>query len=293
MSEKKHEEEQGRDVEINVGEVEVSVSPDAAADPQGSRKGKRDLFLPISILIAAVVIGGAVVFSALYHPAPAPVAANDGTAQAAAGQNGGAPGQAPAINTAVMTLASSDVILGDPNAKVTLIEYGDYQCPFCAEFFSQTEPQIIQNYVTNGKVRFVFRDLIVNDRTAQDHESHDSALAVACAADQGKFWAFHDAVYQATLKNEQLNPNGAENDGYLTRARFMGIAQSLGMNQTQFASCYDSGKYANAVQAQSNQATSFGVNATPTFYVNGQQIVGAQPYAAFQQALDAAVAAAK
>src|ERR1039458_9858901 len=113
-----------------------------------------DRFLPISILVAAVVIGGALVFTSFYK--------SGSPAGAGAVVNPGAAAQQPAVptnNTSVMVLGARDAVLGSASAPVTMIEYGDYQCPFCGtEFFAQTEPQIIQNYVNSGKVKFVFRD---------------------------------------------------------------------------------------------------------------------------------------
>lgn len=240
---------------------------------------RRDYFLPVSILVAGVVIAGAVVFATFYRgssPAPVP------SGQQAAGQQ-------PTANVAdIMKLGARDVVLGNADAPATIIEYGDYQCPYCTRFFSQTQPLLAANYINTGKAKLVFRDLIVNDRTAQDHESHNAALAAACSKDQGKFWQFHDALYQLEAKDEAANPQGSENNGNLNRAAFMNIAKTLGMDQNQFGSCYDSGKYTAQVQAESDQAAGYGISATPSFLVNGQPIVGAQPYATFQQAIEVA-----
>lgn len=238
---------------------------------------KRDYFLPVSIMVAGIIIAGAVVFAAFYKPGTPAVGANPSTQ----------PSTGPSTAD-IMKSQTGDVIMGSANAPVTLIEYGDYQCPYCAAFFSQTESSIVTNYVNTGKVKFIFRNLVVNDRTAANHESHNSALAVACAADQGKFWEFHDAIYSAEVKDEAANPSTAENNGNLTRTLFMSIAQTLGMDQGQFSSCFDSGKYNAQISQQSSQAITDGANATPTFFVNGQSIVGAQPYTNFQQAFASA-----
>ncbi len=278
MSEKHHQgEEEARDVEIDVGEVEVSVP----AEPE---KAKRDLFLPISILVAAVVIGGAVVFAALYHGGSAPGAGTAANAPQAAGNPAAAPAApAPAANTAVMTLGPRDAILGNPNATVTIVEYGDYQCPYCGMFFDQTEPQIVQNYVNTGKVRMVFRDF-----PFLGPESTAAANAAQCAEDQNKLWPYHNALYAA--KYADFTGGGKEDDGFFSRAEFLKLAQQVGLNMTQFTSCIDNTSDASIVAQEKANATAAGVNSTPTFFVNGQQIVGAQPYSAFQQALDSALA---
>ncbi len=229
-------------------------------------------------MVAGVIVAGAVLFATLYKAAPT------------GGTGAVNPGGQQGANTAnLMKPQTTDIVLGDANAPVTMIEYGDYQCPYCTAFFSQTQSLIVSNYVNAGKVKFIFRDLIVNDRQASDHESHDAALAVACGAEQGKFWQFHDAVYQAEAKDETKNGNTSENNGNLSRTLFVSIAQTLGMDQAKFTSCFDSKKYASQVQAQSDDAAANGVSATPSFYVNGQEVVGAQPYGKFQAVLNALV----
>jgi protein-disulfide isomerase len=114
-----------------------------------------------------------------------------------------------------------DVVLGDPNAKVTLVEYGDYQCPFCGRFFSEVEPLIRQNYIQTGKVNMIFRNF-----EFLGPESEASAEASECAKDQGKFWEYHDALYSAKVADTA----GGENDGSLNRDLFLKIANNLGLN---------------------------------------------------------------
>ncbi len=248
------------------------------SEPMGGgmpASGPKDRFLPVSILVAAIVIGGSIVFATVFR----------GTGMS--GTDAGVTQQGtPPVPAAIMNIGSRDAVWGDPNAPVTLVEYGDYQCPFCASFFAQTQAQVAKNYIDTGKVKMVFRNFIVNDRTSADHESHNSALAAECSKDQNKFWAFHDAIYSLEVKDEAVNPQGAENNGNLTRAAFLGIAKSLGMDLPQFTACYDSGKYTSTVQAESDQAAAYGVNATPSFFANGVAIIGAEPYASFKQLFD-------
>lgn len=256
------------EAEMHAGEIDVPVVP--------ARK-KRDLFLPISILVAAIMLGGAIVFATLYRNAPAP----------AVGNGGGAPNTVTATSTAVsvaqaMTLGPRDAILGNASATVTLIEYGDYQCPFCTQFFSQTQPQIVQNYINTGKVRMVFRDFAF-----LGPESFTAANAAQCAEDQNKLWAYHNALYAAKVGDE--NNGGSENDGFYTTAKFLQIAQQVGLNIPTFTSCVNNNTDANIVTQEKNAATAVGINSTPSFLINGQTITGAQPYSVFQQALDAAL----
>lgn len=111
--------------------------------------------------------------------------------------------------------------LGDPNAPVTVVEYGDYQCPFCGEFARDLEPRLVEEYVTTGLIRFEFRDFAFLDERADGDESHDAAAASFCAADQGAFWPFHATLYS--------NQHG-ENEGAFTRDRLREMATALGLN---------------------------------------------------------------
>ena len=262
----------GKEVDANVGEIDGAVSP--------ARK-RRDLFLPVSILAAALMVGGAIVFATLYKggtPAAAP---------AADGNNGNAGNVVAATSTTAtaaqaMTLSPRDAILGNASATVTLIEYGDYQCPFCTQFFSQTEPQIIQNYVNTGKVRMVFRDFAF-----LGPESLAAANAAQCAEDQNKLWAYHDALYTAKIGDE--NNGGSENDGFYTSTEFLKLARQVGLNIPTFTSCINNSTDASIVAQEKGAAASAGINSTPSFIVNGQMITGAQPYSVFQQVLDSAL----
>jgi protein-disulfide isomerase len=246
-------------------------------------KQKPDRFLAVSIIVAAVVIGGALIFSTLYNKSAANAggAANDGTGTAQQG------GTAPTTNTNVMTLGSRDEILGNANAPVTMIEYGDYQCPFCGtEFFAQTEPLIVQNYVNTGKVRFVFRNF-----PFLGPESTAAAEAAECATDQGKEWPYHDALYTAKVADDAAG--GSEDDGFFSTAELLKLGTQVGLNMTTFTSCVNNNTDANLVTQDKTDATNQGVNSTPTFFINGTQVLGAQPYAQFQTTINAALAAAQ
>ena len=259
------------EVNVNVGEIDVSVGP---------QKEKRDLFLPISILVAALFIGGTIVFSTLYRGANAPAAPGGGA-------NNNAGNAVAATSTTVsaaqaMTLGPRDAILGSANAPVTLIEYGDYQCPYCGQFFSETEPQIIQNYVNTGKVRFVFRDFAF-----LGPESTAASEAAQCAEDQNKLWAYHDALYSAKVADDEKG--GQEDDGFFTTAEFLKLAQQTGLNIATFTSCINKNTDAGIVAQEKIDATAAGINSTPTFLINGTMLEGAQPYSVFQQALNSAL----
>ncbi len=162
---------------------------------------------------------------------------------------------------------------GDPNAKVTIVEYSDFQCVFCERFFTQTYPQIKQDY--GDRILFVFKHFPI----ASIHpDAERAANAAECAHEQGKFWEYHDTLYS--------NQNDLSRDALIKYATTAGIPDIA-----QFTQCVDSSKYAAVVQADEAQGISIGVNGTPSFFINGVLLVGAQPYAAFKTALDRAFGA--
>jgi protein-disulfide isomerase len=236
---------------------------------------KRDLFLPVSILIAAVLIAGAVLFAS-FSKGGSGSTGNAGAGGAAAGQ------QAMATTTPadVMTLGSRDAVLGNANAPVTIIEYGDYQCPYCGQFFSQTQPLIVQNYVNTGKAKLVFRDF-----PFLGSESDAAGNAAECAEDQGKLWPYHDALYAA--KYADATHGGSEDDGFFSNAELIKLGQQVsGLDMTKFSSCVTNDSDANIVTQDKTNAANDGVNSTPTFFINGQEIQGAEPYTQFAEVIN-------
>ncbi len=183
---------------------------------------------------------------------------------------------------------------GDPNAPVKLVEYSDFQCPFCKRFWQETQAQIIESYVRTGKVQFTYRSAgnWVSSHTPGSLESEDAAMAAYCAADQNKFWEMHDALF---ANNQDLEDQGA-----FTGRRLAAIAEKTGLDMNAFNSCYSSQKYKGQVDQDFTDATAAGIQGTPffviTYTVNGQAqtatIDGAQPFSTFQQELDKALAEA-
>ena len=161
---------------------------------------------------------------------------------------------------------------GDPKAPITIIEFADFQCPYCGRFFAQTEPQIDKAYIQSGKVRFGYFDFAFLGQ-----ESNWAAEAAECAADQNKFWEYHDTLYSS---------QSGENQGAFNKANLKNIAADIGLDTNVFNKCFDSGKYSQLIQDDSSLASSIGVRSTPTFLINGQPLIGAQPFEAFQRAID-------
>lgn len=176
---------------------------------------------------------------------------------------------------------------GDPNAPVKMEEFSDFQCPYCDRFSKDTEPQIMDTYVATGKVYFVYRSF----GSWIGAESGDAAQAAYCAGDQGKFWEMHDIIF--------ANQTG-ENVGNFTQKRLIAFAQTLGLNMSDFQSCFNGGTYKDRVQQDLTDGQAAQIQATPsfvlTYMVNGQPkteiIEGAVPFSEFQAKLDAALAQA-
>jgi protein-disulfide isomerase len=161
---------------------------------------------------------------------------------------------------------------GDPNAPVTIIEFGDFQCPFCGRHATTVGPQIDEQYIQSGKVRFGYSNFAFLGQ-----ESNWAAEAAECASDQDKYWEYHDVLYSS---------QSGENQGAFNKDNLKKFAKELGLDTSAFNECLDSGKYTQLIQDESSMASSIGVRSTPTFLINGQAVVGAQPYEIFQQTID-------
>ncbi len=166
--------------------------------------------------------------------------------------------------------------MGDPNAPVKIIEYADFQCPYCMHYWEQTEPQIIQTYIATGKVYYEYRSV----GGFIGPESAAAAEAAYCAGDQNRFWEYHDVLF--------ANWTG-ENAGDFSTDRLKQYASLIGLNLDQFEICIVNDDHADQIQQDVADAKADGIRATPSFIINGQLLEGAQPFSAFQQAIDAAL----
>jgi len=257
--------------EVQVFKTEKEIQPEISAPVEAIEKKKRDYFLPASILIAAILIAAAVIFATFNKGGSAQPVGNFGAAGTAT--------TTPAVD--IMKIGSRDIVIGQANAPVTVVEYSDYQCPYCGKFFTETQPLIVSNYVNTGKVKMVFRNF-----PFLGAESNAAAEAAECALDQGQTQAaaYHDALY--TAKYGEETSGGSENDGSMTRAFFLKMAQQVNLDIPTFTTCLDSNKYENQVNQEKADGIAAGVNSTPTFFINGQEVEGAVPYAQFKTGID-------
>lgn len=167
-------------------------------------------------------------------------------------------------------------VRGNKDAKVALIEFADFRCPFCEKFFSETEQEIIKNYVDKGKVKIAFRHFAFLGPA-----SVVASNAAECANDQGKFWEYHDYLFKNQPPETDTSMYNTET---LTKA-----ATAMGMDGAKFRKCLDTQANNSKVMQDLDDGNKVGVAGTPAFFVNGKFISGAQPYSVFQQAIEDAL----
>lgn len=165
--------------------------------------------------------------------------------------------------------------LGNPNAKVVVVEFADFQCPFCRKYFTDVFPQIKRDYIDTGKVKFVYGDLAF-----LGEESIQSARAARCAGEQGKFWQYHDTLFEK---------QGIENGGSFSDENLIKFAKNLGLNISAFNSCLSSDKYSKEIVDLKNLVNTYGMTGTPTTLVDGKLIKGAVPYQNISQIIEEAL----
>ena len=202
-------------------------------------------------------------------------------------QGAGAPAGQPApFKEATINLDGAPV-LGDKNAKVTLVEFSDYQCPFCARNFQQTFPQVNTEYVKTGKVKYIFRDFPLESIHPLAFKASEAAR---CGGEQGKYWEMHEILFtnQTKLAADDLTAH----------------AKAAGVDSAKFKACMDSGRQAAKIRSDQADGRQAGVTGTPGFFMGLTQpnastlkavkfISGAQPYANFKDAIDSLLATAK
>jgi protein-disulfide isomerase len=166
-------------------------------------------------------------------------------------------------------LAGSGPSVGSASAPVTIIEFSDFQCSFCKRFWADTLPKLKEAYIDTGKARFIYRHFAILGK-----HSEQAALAAECAAEQGKFWEYHDQLFK--------NQGGLA----FTETKLKQYARDVGLNVGVFGTCLETGKYREKVERETQAAANLGGRGTPLFIVNQRPLVGAQPYVVFQKMID-------
>jgi protein-disulfide isomerase len=223
-------------------------------------------FLPIAIVVAGLLVAGAVIWNGSHS--------TTGT-----GTTTGTGGTAPSVNIKDVQ-TTGEPYIGNANAPVTIAEWSDYQCPFCKEFELTTLPQIIQNYVSAGKVKVVFKDFqFLGPDSLVDAEYARSIWALY----PGQFAAWRTALY--TQEPQENSMSATANLAFLLKVT--GSVSGIDVSKVTADVTANQATYDAEISADRTQAQAFGITATPSFVVGTQMIAGAYPYATFQAAIDA------
>ena len=174
-----------------------------------------------------------------------------------------------------------DPMKGDPDAPVTIIEFSDFQCPFCSRFYQQTLPQLEEIYIETGKVKFVYRDMPLDSLHPNARPTH---IAAECADEQGGFWDYHDLLFENQGQWQRLSSSELS-------STLVEYASDLRLDTASFESCLSSQEIADEVNKDTLDARKNGATGTPTFFIGNEKdgfekLVGAQPFSAFQLTID-------
>lgn len=189
-------------------------------------------------------------------------------------QQGTDPSQ-PSLGAQVDIDAGDLPLQGNKNAKITIVEFSDFQCPYCKRFYDETYAQIKKEYVDSGKVNLAYRHMPL----ASHPLAQDAGEASECANEQGAFWAYHDKLFENFNDWASLT-----NDEAITQ--YVTIAGDLGLNTEEFESCLISDKHDQTVKDDLAAGSTAGVSGTPTFFINGKPLVGAHPFQTFKTLID-------
>lgn len=231
------------------------------------------LLIPLSIILAGALIAGSVIYNGRIGTTGSTVATTSPTTTTTA----------PTGFATVTTSLNNAHIEGDSNAKVAVIEFGDYQCPYCEQFYTQDELSIKSNYVDKSKVQFAFKDFPL---TSIHQYAQIGSEAAWCAGEQSKYWEMHNILYEHTA---------GTNDATAIK----GFAQTIGLNTDQFSSCLDAKKYDDKIAANTTDGNTVGVQGTPSILigkidknkntVTGVLVPGAYPLSTVQPLIDKAL----
>ncbi len=167
---------------------------------------------------------------------------------------------------------------GAEDAPITVVEFSDYQCPFCQRHYEQTMPQLLENYIDTGKVRYVFKDFPL---TQLHPQAVEASMAAECAGEQDAYWEMHDKLF-----GEQQRWSGQKN----APEAYAAFAEEIGIDVEAFDQCMEEGKYTDNIGSNYQEGVGAGVTGTPAFFINGQFISGAQPFEVFQQIIESMLA---
>ena len=245
----------------------ITVNPHSP-EINGKTNAKRSNPLWVVLLILAFG-GGLATGYFTWGSQPAALAA--APAKAAAGSAVTLDTQTPVKRVNVPTEGSPS--FGPANAVITIVEFSDFQCPYCHKWFAETWPLLQQAYA--GKIRLVYRDFPL---TSLHPEAEPAAEAANCAGEQNQYWPFHDRLMGADQFGADV---------------YLAYASSLKLDLVKFKECLTSNRFQTAIQNDASYGASLGITGTPTFFVNGIPLVGAQPFSTFKMVIDQELASIK
>lgn len=187
---------------------------------------------------------------------------------------------APPAPVMIKIPQGDDPMKGNPSAPITIVEFSDFQCPFCARFYQDTLSQLEENYINNGKAKLIYRDLPLE---SIHKNAKSAALAAQCANEQDKFWDFHNKLFDG--QTEWQNQSADQ-----IATTFVSYAADLKIDPKKFESCYTSAKYSDGIQKDQAEAARYGATGTPTFFIGNEndgfiKLVGAQPFFSFENTI--------
>ena len=188
----------------------------------------------------------------------------------------------PAAPPAILQVSmDDDPVKGDVDAPVTVIEFSDFQCPFCSRFYTNTLAELEENYIDTGKVKLVYRDLPLTSIHPNAFPAH---VAAECADEQDKFWDYHDMLFEKQAEWSRLSSDDLSD-------KLLEYGTTIGLNTPNFESCLSSQEMEDEVNADLSDARTFGATGTPSFFIGNEKngyvkLIGAQPFTSFQRAID-------
>lgn len=255
-------------------EIETIETEDAEEVEESTRSSLRSSLIWAALVVVAFALGAAAAYLIWVRPLETKLAAAESRASAAEsqlaaaqGQQGGQQAAVPEEVTRYDIPEDDDYVLGSDSAQITIIEFSDYECPYCRKWHTEVFPQIREKY--GDKVRFVYRDFPLY---SIHPNAEPAAIAANCAGEQDKYWEFNELLFNG---NKDLSP-----------ATYEAYAKDLGLNVDTFTACQSEPGMKEEVTADYDFAANLGVRSTPTFFINGLAVVGAQPFEVFEQVID-------
>lgn len=248
---------------------EYVIEEPVVQDPDNTITFNRNTFFSVLVVFAFAV--GVLTGYFLWGRNATSVATAPPQAEQPSGQGNEAQAPAPAATQAPSYIRYEIPTEGFPSfgpqdAPITVVEFSDYQCPFCKRFHDETYQSLLDAYP--GQIRFVYRNLPL---TSIHPEAFPAAVASLCAEEQNMYWEYHDKLFAGE---------------FFSREVYLQYASDLNLNAEEFTACLDSGKFDEFIEQDMDFAFNLGVSSTPTFFINGLAIVGAQPLSSFQTIID-------